>query len=118
ILTDTASLKRPLVQAAQNLRQAVRFVGGHPMAGSESSGIAAARPDLFRGRPWALVPTPRSDEEALAACGRARGARRAAGGGPLRRAPVPHNRLMPGATHPPLSVPAPLVRAATSASGN
>jgi prephenate dehydrogenase len=115
ILTDTASLKRPLVQAAQSLRQAVRFVGGHPMAGSESSGIAAARPDLFRGRPWALVPTPRSDEEAIAACEELA---RAAGARPIRLDAVRHDRLMTWASHLPLSVAAALVRAATSASGN
>jgi prephenate dehydrogenase len=115
ILMDTASLKRPLVQAAQNLRQAVRFVGGHPMAGSEASGIASARPDLFRGRPWALVPTPRSDEEAIAACEEVA---RSAGARPIRLDAARHDRLMTWASHLPFSVAAALVRAATAASGS
>ncbi len=114
ILTDTASLKRPLVQAAQGLRHEVRFVGGHPMAGSESSGIAAARTDLFRGRPWALVPTPRSDEEAIAAC---EDLARAAGARPIRVDAVRHDRLMTWASHLPLSVAAALVRAAGASCG-
>ena len=33
-----------------------RFVGGHPMAGAASAGAAAARADLFDGKPWFLVP--------------------------------------------------------------
>lgn len=115
VLTDTASLKRPLVQAAQSLRHTVRFVGGHPMAGSESSGIAAARADLFRGRPWALVPTPRSDEEAIAACEELV---RTAGARPVRLDAVRHDRLMTWASHLPLSVAAALVRAATASAGS
>jgi prephenate dehydrogenase len=44
------------------------FVGTHPMAGTERSGVAAARADLFEGRPWAYVPSgdPKLDERARA----------------------------------------------------
>jgi prephenate dehydrogenase len=44
----------------------VRFVGGHPMAGRERSGPAAAQADLFDGRPWVLTPTQRTDPGGLA----------------------------------------------------
>jgi prephenate dehydrogenase len=44
-----------------------RFVGGHPLAGSERGGPAAARVDLFVGRPWAITPYPTSTAEAIAA---------------------------------------------------
>jgi prephenate dehydrogenase len=114
ILTDTASLKRPLVEAAQNLRPGIRFVGGHPMAGSEGSGIEAARADLFRGRPWALVPTAKSDEASIAAC---ESLARAAGARPIVLDAAHHDWLMTWASHLPLSVAAALARAAGAACG-
>jgi prephenate dehydrogenase len=54
LVTDVGSVKGPIVRAATlRLR---RFVGGHPMAGSERSGLAASDARLFRGRPWVLTP--------------------------------------------------------------
>ena len=38
-----------------------RFFGGHPMAGSEQSGITAGRDDLFKGRLWISIPPSTSD---------------------------------------------------------
>ena len=61
LLTDAASLKKPIADAAAALPASARFVGGHPMAGSSRAGLAGARPDLFAGRPWLIVPTDRSD---------------------------------------------------------
>ena len=54
IVTDTGSTKRATIAAAQRV-PSVAFIGGHPMAGSERSGRAHARADLFDGRPWLLV---------------------------------------------------------------
>jgi prephenate dehydrogenase len=54
VVTDVAGVKVPLVQAIED----PRFVGGHPMAGSELSGIDQAKPDLFVGATWVLTPTP------------------------------------------------------------
>lgn len=54
LVTDVASVKVPVVRAAHGLKN---FVAGHPMAGTERSGVAAARPDLFEGRTWAFVPS-------------------------------------------------------------
>lgn len=67
LFSDCASLKVPIVRRAADLPPAVRFVGGHPMAGPGSHGHAAADPAIFRGRPWILVPTPRSDEASIGA---------------------------------------------------
>jgi prephenate dehydrogenase len=53
LVTDTAGTKRAVMQAAR--RTALTFVGGHPVTGSSGSGLAAARADLFDGRPWVLV---------------------------------------------------------------
>jgi prephenate dehydrogenase len=53
-VTDAASVKVSIVARADSLR--LPFIGGHPMAGREVSGYAAALPDLFVGRPWITVP--------------------------------------------------------------
>jgi len=52
IVTDVGSTKRGIVRAAATLPRRFTFIGGHPLAGSTHSGIEAARPDLFAGRPW------------------------------------------------------------------
>ena len=44
-----------------------RFVGGHPMAGSEQDGIDGADADVFEGAVWVLTPTARTDDNAFAA---------------------------------------------------
>ncbi len=53
IVTDVTSTKRAIVDAATAL--GLPFVGGHPMAGRETSGYAAAVADLFVDRPWVIV---------------------------------------------------------------
>jgi prephenate dehydrogenase len=63
LVMDVASVKAPVAAAARGL---ANFVGTHPMAGSERSGAAAARADLFEGRPWLYVPPGNADLEAQA----------------------------------------------------
>lgn len=70
VITDCASTKRSVVEAARtHLGEAfLRFVPGHPIAGSERSGPQAANPDLFRGKRWFLCPaeaTPRQHCESV-----------------------------------------------------
>ena len=68
ILTDVASIKRAIVEPlADTLPPHVRFVGGHPIAGTEKSGAAAAMRELFRGRRCILTPTHNTDAQALIA---------------------------------------------------
>lgn len=55
-VTDTASVKAPVARVAARLPAGVAFVGGHPMAGGTGTGFEAARPDLFRGARWVLLP--------------------------------------------------------------
>jgi prephenate dehydrogenase len=55
LITDAGSTKRAIAAAAAQSIHRCRFVGGHPMAGKELRGAAAADPDLFRGRPWILT---------------------------------------------------------------
>ena len=65
--TDVAAVKQlPEQHVLQNAAEPFRYVGGHPMAGSERSGPRAGRADLFRGRAWALTPSAFSGDAALA----------------------------------------------------
>jgi len=53
-VTDVGSVKREVIAA---LGEQPRFVGGHPLAGAETSGVENARADLFDGARWYLTPT-------------------------------------------------------------
>ena len=68
VVTDVASTKAGVLAAARRaLPDPSRFVGGHPMAGSERSGVSAARADLFSGAYWLLTPTHDSDPDVYSA---------------------------------------------------
>ncbi len=57
LVTDAGSTKRRIVEAAKSTgRHDAFFVGGHPMAGSEKSGVQAADPFLFQNAIYILVP--------------------------------------------------------------
>lgn len=58
IITDGGSTKGDIVENCTRIfGNAGHFVGGHPMAGSEKTGVEAARPDLFEGAIWVLTPS-------------------------------------------------------------
>jgi prephenate dehydrogenase len=57
VVTDAGSTKREIVAA---LGEDERFIGGHPLAGAETSGVENARADLFEGARWYLTPAERS----------------------------------------------------------
>jgi prephenate dehydrogenase len=67
VVTDVGSTKRGIVAVAERLnRQEPRaFVGSHPMAGSEKSGYAVARADLFHGATVIVTPTDASAPRAV-----------------------------------------------------
>jgi prephenate dehydrogenase len=66
--TDVASVKSLPVAQARELGCDMRsFVPGHPLSGRERSGPAAARAEMFLGRPWVLCPGPEVSAGALAA---------------------------------------------------
>jgi prephenate dehydrogenase len=66
IVTDVASVKVPIHRALVAAGvDASRYVGGHPMAGREVSGPAAARADLIDDRPWVITPHPGAVEAAI-----------------------------------------------------
>ena len=56
-VTDVGSVKGPIAAAIADSR----FVGGHPMAGSELLGVAGADPELFEGAVWVLTPVAATD---------------------------------------------------------
>jgi len=62
LITDVASVKRPIVEMARRrLAFPGRFLGGHPMAGKTESGISHADPGLFTETPWVFTPLPEQD---------------------------------------------------------
>lgn len=68
VVTDVGSVKAAPYAAVRDTTtpdQLVRYVGGHPMAGSERSGPLAASAALFDGRPWAVTPHPTSSRAAV-----------------------------------------------------
>ncbi|HEX8066353.1 MAG TPA: prephenate dehydrogenase/arogenate dehydrogenase family protein [Thermoleophilaceae bacterium] len=56
VVTDVGSTKRNVVRSTDD----ERFIGGHPIAGAETSGVEHARADLFQGATWYLTPGERS----------------------------------------------------------
>lgn len=60
LVSDVAGVKQPVVRAGGGVG---RFVGGHPMAGRESSGPAAASPSMFRGASWILTTDGAADAD-------------------------------------------------------
>jgi prephenate dehydrogenase len=64
--TDVASVKELPVRQARELGCDLRtYVPGHPLSGRERSGPAAARADLFLGRPWVICPLPETGADAI-----------------------------------------------------
>jgi len=60
VVADVGSTKSEILRAAEKAfgsATAQRFLGGHPMAGKENSGIEFADPELFRGAVWFITPT-------------------------------------------------------------
>jgi prephenate dehydrogenase len=102
--TDVASVKElPLAAAALLGCDLSSFVAGHPLSGRERSGPAAARADLFLGRPWVLCPAPQTSAAALAA---AAGLVSACGAQPVTLTAAEHDRYVALVSHVPQLVSA------------
>jgi prephenate dehydrogenase len=67
IVTDVGSVKGSVVGELESLlaKAGAHFVGSHPMAGSERTGVAAARPDLFVDAVCVVTPTRASNKAAV-----------------------------------------------------
>jgi prephenate dehydrogenase len=112
VVTDVASTKALLV--ARAVANGLRFVGGHPMAGRETSGFGAATADLFVARPWVVVPGDLSDTEAIE---RVEALARATGAHPVRMDAGAHDAAVAVISHLPIVAAAALVEAAAGAAG-
>ncbi len=64
VITDLGSVKGMLVFKLEEIL-GTKFVGGHPIAGTEKSGVENSLPDLFEGKKTIITPTERTDKEAL-----------------------------------------------------
>ena len=62
LVTDVGSVKAPVVDAVAD----ARYIGGHPMAGSEQEGVDGADPEMFVNATWVLTPTAATNGDALA----------------------------------------------------
>ena len=67
---DVGSVKQPVVLQADRALPGGRFVGCHPMAGAEHTGVGAADPEIFAGRVCFVCPTEHTSSEAIGAASR------------------------------------------------
>lgn len=94
LVTDVGSVKGPIVASVAS----PRFVGGHPMAGSEQEGVEGADGELFEGATWVLTPTSDTDPGAFA---RVRAVISSLGADVVAIAPERHDELVAVVSHVP-----------------
>jgi prephenate dehydrogenase len=111
LITDVASTKTAIVREAE--RHNLRFVGGHPMTGSQLSGVANARADLFKGARYFLTPTEETNPDAYREVA---GFVRTLGAVPTAVDPEKHDLLMAALSHLPHLMAAALLRVASDIS--
>jgi prephenate dehydrogenase len=111
IVTDTASTKLQVMRWAEELLPpGIDFVGGHPMAGKEISGISAATADLFRNCTYCLTPAPRARTAAVRAV---KEMVKILDAIPITIDAQEHDSLVAGVSHLPLLLSVALVSATT-----
>jgi prephenate dehydrogenase len=100
VVTDGGSTKQDVVALAYRLlkTRAAQFVPGHPIAGAEHSGVAAARADLYRERKVVLTPLPENSERSIR---RVRAAWRLCGAKLFSMQPAEHDRVFAAVSHLP-----------------
>jgi prephenate dehydrogenase len=111
LITDVASAKSAIVRRAESLK--LRFVGGHPMAGSQLSGVANASSNLFEGARYFLTPTSHTDPEDYREVA---GFVRKLGALPTAVDPEKHDLLMAALSHLPHLMAAALLKVASDIS--
>jgi len=108
IVTDVGSVKGSVVRDLESLvaGAGAHFVGSHPMAGSEKTGVAAARSDLFVNAVCVVTPTRKSNRAAVR---KVEQLWRSVGSRLLRLTPAAHDDLVSRSSHLPHVVAAQLV---------
>ncbi len=116
LVTDVGSTKASVVEPLERLLQpTAAFVGGHPIAGTEKSGVEASFETLFEGFRCILTPTDRTDTEALA---RVQSLWEACGMSVVCMDPDTHDTLLAGVSHLPHMVAYALINTVTGLSSN
>jgi prephenate dehydrogenase len=110
VVTDTGSAKAGVVAAGEAVL-GPRFVGGHPMAGSERHGVGAAEPDLFEDAWWILTPTERTAPDAYRT---AAALVASVGAKPIAVEPTAHDSLIARLSHLPQLVSSAVVQVAAA----
>lgn len=99
LITDAGSTKSAIVAKVQaGLPRGKRFVGSHPLAGSEKSGVAFARADLFDGRVVVVTPTKKTNADDTQATGDFWSS---LGATVLMMSPEAHDKALAGTSHVP-----------------
>jgi len=109
VVTDVGSAKGAVVAA---LDPELRFIGSHPMAGSERVGVLHADAGLLENAVWVITPTPRSDSQALALVQRLVGA---LGAHAIEVDPDLHDQLVATVSHVPYLAAVALTQVVASA---
>ncbi len=116
VITDVGSTKASVCAMAEViLPDATRFVGSHPMAGSEQQGPTAAEAGLFEGKPCVVTPTAQTDERALKLV---ESMWKTVGMDVLKMEPAKHDRCVALVSHLPHAVASMLVKAVTDDGGD
>jgi prephenate dehydrogenase len=110
-VTDVASVKEGIVSSIGH----PRFVGGHPMAGSEQEGVDGAVPDLFLGATWVLTPGQHTSGEAYS---EVQALVRQFGANPVALEPRRHDELVALVSHTPHLTAAALMNLAVDAAAS
>ena len=98
LVTDAGSTKCEIADLALQQIRRCQFLGGHPMAGKEKRGAAAADPDLFQGATWVLTPEDPADIRTPAVIDLAHWLRRI-GAHPVVMGPEEHDRVVSLTSH-------------------
>ncbi len=107
IVSDVGSSKYEIVSGAEKATpKGVHFVGGHPMAGKETTKLESADPDLFKEKIWILTETSKTSKKALE---KIEEVVRLIGGLVVRMEPKTHDLVVAAVSHMPLAVAASLV---------
>lgn len=111
VVTDTGSTKVKVMEWAEEyLPSEVSFIGGHPMAGKETFGIAEADASLFRGCVYCLTPAPNATKKAVR---RMEKLAESVGARPLLIDAKLHDSMVAGVSHLPMVLSAAFVTATT-----
>lgn len=109
LLMDVGSTKQAICRAMEAMPGHVQPLGGHPMCGKETSGLAMADPALYRDKVFVLSPLERTSAEALEL---GESLVRAVGAKPFILEPDRHDRLVAAISHLPYMLAVTLVNAA------